>query len=153
MRRTDVLEVRRAGAGDARTAASLLTAQLADHALPIEPAGIDRAVGLCFAAGSPATLLLAFAQGEPVGICLANWLVSAERGGRNLWVEELYVAPHARRRGVARALMAELRRLNPDARGIELYVTEGHDPARALYRSLGFRENRRTPFVLELECR
>ena len=34
-------------------------------------------------------------------------------------------------------------------RAIELQIDEGHEPARALYRSLGFEPNARTPWVLD----
>ena len=35
-------------------------------------------------------------------------------------------------------------------RAVELQVDEGHEPARALYRGLGFEPNARTPWVLDL---
>lgn len=61
------------------------------------------------------------------------------------YVEELGVAPSARRRGVARALLAALER---EARGagrrrLTLWVTVNNDGAQALYRGWGFRAVRR----------
>ena len=85
-------------------------------------------------------LLLAFRDREPVGIFLANQIVSVEKSGLVLWVEELYVVPHARRSGVARAILNhvadEARRR--DVRAIELEVVPTQAAAFALYRSLGF---------------
>jgi ribosomal protein S18 acetylase RimI-like enzyme len=85
-------------------------------------------------------LLLAFLGEEPVGVFLGNEIVSVEQAGIALWVEELYVVPAARRRGVARGILnyvaEEARR-----RGIvsvELEVVPTQEAAFALYRSMGF---------------
>jgi ribosomal protein S18 acetylase RimI-like enzyme len=146
-----MIEVRKAGRHDAGTAGRLLAAQLEEHTLPVDAAGIERALDLCLEPGAKVELLLAF-DGEAVGVCLANPIVSAEHGGTAIWIEELYVAPGARRRGVARALLDALLRSAraSGARAVELEVAPGHEAARALYRSVGFRENERTPYVLDL---
>jgi GNAT superfamily N-acetyltransferase len=148
--RTDVIEVRKAGRHDARAAGRLLAAQLEEHAVPVDAAGIERAVELCLQ--ETAQLLVALDDGEPVGVCVSNPVVSAEHGGLSIWIEDLYVAPRARRRGVARALLAHVLReaRGAGARAVELEVEQGHHAARALYQGLGFRQNQRTPFVLEL---
>jgi ribosomal protein S18 acetylase RimI-like enzyme len=62
------------------------------------------------------------------------------------WLEDLYVAPHARRRGVAAALV-ELTLERARARGcrrVELDVTEDNEAALALYRRAGFSEFTKT---------
>ena len=148
-----MIEVRKAARGDAGAAGRLLAAQLEEHAIAPDPAGIANAVELCLAGA--ADLLLAFDGSRAVGVCVSNRLVSAEHGGLSVWIEDLYVSPDARRRGVARALvdavLGAARRAG--ARAVELEVEPGHDAARALYEGLGFRHNQRTPFVLELGCR
>ena len=57
-------------------------------------------------------------------------------------VDELAVAPWARRRGVARALLAEADRVarRAGARRMTLVVSAGNAPARALYAATGWRE-------------
>ncbi len=83
---------------------------------------------------------------------LANPIVSVEKGGISLWIEELYVAPEKRRRGVARALLdfviAEAR-LN-GLRAVELHVVPSQAAALALYRSIGFAPSDRLAHVLAL---
>jgi ribosomal protein S18 acetylase RimI-like enzyme len=92
------------------------------------------------------------AQSPAIRECPANRIASVEYGGAVLFIEELYVARSARRRGVARALLGRLlaEAAASGARAIELEVDEGHEPARALYRRLGFEANARTPLVLDL---
>ena len=60
---------------------------------------------------------------------------------RRLWIlNDLYVAPDGRRRGVARALIDRARKLAVDtnAKGIILETTIDNLPAQALYDACGF---------------
>jgi GNAT superfamily N-acetyltransferase len=40
-----------------------------------------------------------------IGVVLANQIVSVEKCGYTLWIEEFYVLPEARRQSVATALL------------------------------------------------
>src|SRR5437879_4131962 len=102
------LVVRPAEAADRDIAHRLLTAQLLEHHLPADAEGISRGIDEALAPHSPAWLWLAEREGRAIAVFLANRVVSVERGGSALWVEELYVVPEARRRGVARALLARV---------------------------------------------
>jgi GNAT superfamily N-acetyltransferase len=136
------LVIRRAGAGDRAGVHRLLTAQLVEHGLPAEAERVARGIDCALAPGSPAWLWLAERGGRAAAVFLANPIVSVERGGLALWVEELYVVPEARRTGVARALLGrvieEARRRG--VRSIELEVVPTQAAALALYRVLGFEE-------------
>ncbi len=129
--------IRPANAGDREDAQRLLTAQLVEHRLPADAEGIARGIELALAR---AWLWLAELEGETVAVFLANEIVSVEKGGLVLWVEELYVAPGARRRGAARALLArvveEARR--KQVRAVVLEVVPALAAALALWRALGF---------------
>jgi ribosomal protein S18 acetylase RimI-like enzyme len=146
------LEVRAATPIDRAAAVRLLTAQLVEHALPVDAAGIERGVELALAAGSSAWLVVALSSGMVVGIALANPIVSVEYGGAALWIEELYVAPAHRRRGVARALLgfvaAEAR--NHGMRALQLEVVPTQAAAFALYDALGFHPVERRRLELHL---
>ena len=148
----DDLTLRPATGQDRKVAHQLLTAHLVEHALPADPDGITRGIELALAPHSPAWLWLAERGGRPVAIFLANQIVSVERGGSTLWVEELYVIPEARRQGVARALLAricdEARRLG--VRGLDLEVVLTQAAAFALYESLGFQNVDRQRLTLPL---
>lgn len=146
------VRVRRAEARDRQVLARLLTAQLVEHALPAEPARIDRGLEVALAAGSPSWLLLAERDGAAVGVLLANAGASVEKGGRALWIEELYVVPAARRAGVARAilgwLVAEARAAGVVALDLEVVPTQA--AAFALYAALGFSRVDRARLTLAL---
>jgi len=66
--------------------------------------------------------------------------VSKWRGHGHIYVDELWVAPAYRRRGIARMLMqkADETRLQQNAVGIRLYVNTENPGARKLYDDCGF---------------
>jgi ribosomal protein S18 acetylase RimI-like enzyme len=147
----DAIEVRAATVADRAAIIRLLTAQLVEHRLPADADGIARAVELALSPGAAAWLVVATMHALPVGVLLANPIVSVEKGGGALWIEELYVVPERRRRGVARAI---LRHVAEQARGyglaaLELEVAHEQEAAQALYRALGFRAVERQPYELD----
>jgi len=125
---------------------------MVEHRLPAEPERIERGLDAAFRPGSSAWLFLAERDGQAVGVFLANQIVSVEKGGETLWIEELYVTPGARRTGVARALLAhaldEARRRGLRAFDLEVVPTQA--AALALYRALGFVDVPRQRMSLEL---
>jgi ribosomal-protein-alanine N-acetyltransferase len=82
-----------------------------------------------------AAVFLAEIGGAPAGFAIAS------RSRPDIGhVDDLYVRPAYRRRGVAEAILGELVRAFHE-RGVEhvaLDVDAGNDPARALYESFGF---------------
>ena len=76
------------------------------------------------------------------------WLAESDgslAGFANLtrtWLDGLYVAPHAQRRGVGGALVDLAKSVRPQ--GFGLWVFETNEPARAFYRRHGFVELERT---------
>jgi ribosomal protein S18 acetylase RimI-like enzyme len=89
-----------------------------------------------------------FAHGKMVGVLMLNLLVSLEHAGEVGWIEELYVRPDYRKRGLATRLLdlaldwAEARGLR--AVDLEVGLESGgeHDAAAAahLYEKKGFRK-------------
>ena len=90
-------------------------------------------------ARSYAVLRVACLAGEICGFLLA-W-----RAADELHLTDLGVTQAARRRGIGRALVAELCREGrlSGARLVVLEVRESNEPALSLYRALGFREQDR----------
>lgn len=146
------LVVRRARAADREAVAALLTAQLVEHALPAERARIDAGLDAALAPHAPSWLVVAERDGAAVGVLLGNVGASVEKGGRALWIEELYVAPAARRSGVARAILgwlaAEARAAGIVAFDLEVVPTQA--AAFALYAALGFVRVDRARLTLNL---
>ena len=146
------LHIRPAGPADRSAVHALLTAQMVEHDLPAAAGRIDRGLDAAFKPGSPAWLLLAERETGPVGVFLGNQIVSVEKGGETLWIEELYVVPSARRTGVARAILRhvaeEARRRG--LRALDLEVVPTQKPAFALYDALGFRDVDRHRLTLDV---
>ncbi|MHC4822452.1 MAG: GNAT family N-acetyltransferase [Planctomycetota bacterium] len=66
-------------------------------------------------------------------------------GTQRIWLlNDLFVAPHARRRGVARDLMEAAVDFGREdgAKAVDLATKKGNSGAKALYESLGFRLDR-----------
>ncbi len=92
-----------------------------------------------------ATVLLA--GGGPDGVAVLRYRTSLWTGGPEAHLQELYVVPALRGRGIGRALleeaMAQARRVG--ATGIDLNTGATDSEARALYESSGFTNREGAP--------
>ncbi|MFT6397027.1 MAG: ribosomal protein S18 acetylase RimI-like enzyme [Bradymonadia bacterium] len=90
--------------------------------------------------------------GKTVGVLLANDMLSIKFPGRALWIEELYVAPEARRQGLGRILVEDLLdwALQHDYKGVELEAYRMNTAASILYRSVGFSRLARERYSFDL---
>lgn len=87
--------------------------------------------------------LVAELDGRAVGIAVWFYNFSTWTGRHGLYLEDLFVEPEARGRGVARALFAELARiaLAQDCARIDWAVLDWNADAKAAYRALGAKHN------------
>ena len=86
-----------------------------------------------------AEAVIALLGDEPVGMALFFHNFSTWTGVYGLYLEDLYVRPHARGRGVGRALLAHLARTARE-RGcarFEWAVLDWNEPAIRFYKNLG----------------
>jgi GNAT superfamily N-acetyltransferase len=94
-----------------------------------------------FGARPFALTFMAEVDGEPVGFALAFPTFSTFRGQPGLYLEDLYVKPEHRGKGIGKALLATLAKLARD-RGfgrLEWSVLDWNEPSIGFYRSLGAR--------------
>lgn len=77
------------------------------------------------------------ATGKPAGYGLASKMYSQEAGGIQLWLEELFVLPEYRSRGLGREFIAYMESL-PNVARIRLEYEKSNTRAAALYRKLGY---------------
>jgi ribosomal protein S18 acetylase RimI-like enzyme len=84
--------------------------------------------------------LLAFEGEEPVGLALYFFEFSTWRGRPGVYVQDMYVAPQTRGRGLGRDLMEAVMRRSRERGGsyVKLAVYDGNEQAIGFYRSLGF---------------
>lgn len=86
---------------------------------------------------------VAEAQGEVIACLMVTTEWSDWRNGRFWWIQSVYVQPAWRRRGVFRALYADVREAalrESDVCGLRLYVEHENAVAQATYRSLGMQQ-------------
>lgn len=138
-----------ASAGDLSSLVGLFRAIAAAEA-PDDPAapergeaGLRRSLGAWDLLNRDACfLLLGRMAAEPAGYLLAVRLPKADERVGFLFVDELYVLPAFRRRGVARALLERVQALAVELglAGVRLLARPENAPARRLYRQCGFVE-------------
>jgi GNAT superfamily N-acetyltransferase len=86
-----------------------------------------------------AEVVFACAAGEPVGFALFFHNFSTFKGRPGIYLEDLYVRPAARGRGIGRRLLAHLARTAVERRcaRLEWAVLDWNEPSIGFYRSLG----------------
>lgn len=141
------IEIVRAGVGDLGTIAPLFDAYLQFYKLPSNEEAARRFLHARLVRGD-AVIFLAFAEDSTqkhtraaLGFTLLypTWSSLSQRRWWNL--NDLYVVPEARKRGVARALMERARRLAEEtgASGLGLETAQDNFPAQKLYEQLGWK--------------
>jgi GNAT superfamily N-acetyltransferase len=78
-------------------------------------------------------------EGEPVGFCLWFYNFSTFRGRHGIYLEDLFVRPEFRSKGIGRALLRHLARrcLAEGLPRLEWWVLDWNEPALRVYRSIG----------------
>lgn len=78
-------------------------------------------------------------EGEPVGFALWFYTYSTFQGRHGIWLEDLFVVPEARRRGIGKALLVQLaRRCRDEGLGrLEWWVLDWNRPSIQFYVSQG----------------
>lgn len=86
-----------------------------------------------------AEVLIADLVGEPVGFALFFTTFSTFLGRPGIWLEDLFVLPEYRGRGVGKALLLEVARIAVERRcgRLEWSVLDWNEPAIRFYESLG----------------
>ena len=131
----------------------LLAAQLAEHAIPLASELLAEAVSGALLDDGRALILVARDAGRPVGLAFLSFQWTLERGGRVVWLEELYVLPELRGRGAgARLLQATLDVARErGCRAVELEIEASHARAANLYARAGFRPLDRAHWTLSMD--
>ena len=78
-------------------------------------------------------------EGEPVGFALWFYTYSTFQGRHGIWLEDLFVDPAARGRGIGKALLVDLaRRCVREGLGrLEWWVLDWNEPSIEFYKSQG----------------
>jgi len=130
----------------------LLHTQLVEHQIELAQDVLGRAVRALARNREFGRVLVARDGGRVIAVAVLSFLWTLEHGGASAWLDELYVAPSARGRGLGRRLVLAAIEA---ARGagcvaLDLEVEPGHEVAERLYETLAFRRHRRARWVLPL---
>ncbi len=145
-------DIRPAVVDDLDDVTALLVAQLREHAVETPAAAIADAVGAVLRHPERGCILVARDRGTVVGVAALSFVWPIEHGGMSAWLEELYVVPEARGRGIGTALLRAALRIATDAGAVavDLEVAVGHERAADLYAREGFRPLPRARWVRPL---
>jgi len=119
---------------------------------PVEATRFPATVELLLAEPSRGTILLIEERAVTCGYAILIPYWSNELGGTILYVDELFVVPEARNRGIAHQLFEFLAEKKPfDAVALALEVSPANARAQRLYTSLGFSTRRNSTLVRRLD--
>ena len=139
------INFRPATAADADTLLPMIRALCEHDGTPFDEAGVRRALAQVIADDSLGRVWLAVRGNEPAGYVVLTFGFSLEFGGRDAFIDELYVRDEFRRRGLGRRAI-ELAERACRERGIgalHLEVERANAAAQELYRRSGFRDHDR----------
>jgi GNAT superfamily N-acetyltransferase len=136
------MEIRAALPADLDVVVPLFDAYRVFYRAPSDPGAARRFLGDRLAAGD-SRIFLAFRDGKAVGFTQLYPSFSS-LSMRRLWIlNDLFVAPEARRAGAGRALMAAADAFAraDGAKGLALATQNGNATAQALYAKMGYRRD------------
>jgi GNAT superfamily N-acetyltransferase len=148
-------DVRHAEPRDLPAVTDLLLAQLREHDIPVRREHVARRVEAAIGGTDGHVLLVAaIAAAPPVGVAYVSFAEPLEHEGTVAWLEELYVEPELRDRGIGGRLVAGVID-ESERRGcvaVELETKRGHERAGHLYARHGFQDLGRTHYARPLKA-
>jgi len=149
------LEIRLAAGTEHEAVTALLVAQLREHQVEMPAGRIADAVRGVLRHPERGRILVAAEAGRIVGVAALSFVWPIEHAGRSAWLEELYVEPALRGRGIGTRLLRLALRVAAEsgAVAVDLEVDAEHQRAAGLYAREGFRSLPRARWVRALEPR
>jgi GNAT superfamily N-acetyltransferase len=138
---------------EAEAVTALLAAQLEEHAIPLVPARLAEGVARALTGDGRALILVSRERSRPVGVAYLSFHFPLETGAWIMWLEELYVLPELRGRGIGGALLQAALDVARERGCVaaDLEVVASHVRAANLYARAGFRPLDRVHWTLSLD--
>ncbi len=143
---------RRASASDLADLLELMREFYAEAGYPLSSDRASAAFRPLLDPGDFGQVWLADVEGQVAGYLVLTFGYSMEYGGRSAFIDDLFVRPALRNRGVGRALVARARAICEDlgVRAMHLEVARSNGPAKAVYFGVGFERTDRELLTLGL---
>ncbi len=119
-----------------------------DHTIP--DSYIEKTADAILAGTPFASVFLLEADGKTAGYAMLLHGWSQEGGGPTIWVDELYVRPEFRGKGLGTAFFRELRQRYPETARFRLEIEPDNERAQALYTRMGYKVLNYRQMVLDL---
>src|SRR5207244_1675803 len=125
------VDVRLATEAELEAVTALLVAQLREHRVQTPEAKIASAIQGLLRHPERGRILVAVGEGRPVGVAALSFAWPLEYADRSAWLEELYVEPAARGRGIGTRLLRAALRVAAEAGAtvVDLEVEADHQRA------------------------
>jgi GNAT superfamily N-acetyltransferase len=130
----------------------LLSLQFKEHQIEVSEKALFTAIEAILADERLGFFLLARLSEQAVGLACVSFCWTLEHGGRSAWLDELYVLPEYRSRGIGGLLIKAVLQA-AKAQGcaaVDLEVDHEHRRAEQLYQRFGFDPLSRSRWVREL---
>ena len=146
------LRIERANLEDQDTVVDLLFRQFQEHAIETSQERLAWAVGQVLCNENHGFFLLAKVGDLALGVANIAFAWTLEHGGKSAWLDELYMLPEYRGRGIGTALLEEAIAQAHDAgcAAVDLEVDENHHKAENLYQREGFEPLFRSRWVKKI---
>jgi len=130
----------------------LLSLQFEEHQIGVSEKALSTAIKAMLAEPRLGFFLMARFGEQAVGLACVSFCWTLEHGGKSAWLDELYVLPEYRSRGIG-GLLIEAVLQTAKAQGcaaIDLEVDHEHRRVEQLYQRFGFDPLSRSRWVREL---
>jgi len=130
----------------------LLLRQFEEHHIRVCSEALEKAIAAVIDKENLGFFLMAQKDNGVIGFAYVSFNWTLEHCGKSAWLEELYVIPEWRNRGVGRSLLsAVIQQARACGCGaIDLEVDQSHAQAENLYRRAGFSPLSRSRWVKDL---
>jgi len=133
----------------------LLSHQFEEHHISVCPDDLKKAIASVFDNENLGFFLMAQKDNMVIGVAYVSFNWTLEHCGKSAWLEELFVIPEWRNRGVGQNLLSSViqqaRACGCEA--IDLEVDHSHSQAENLYRRAGFSPLSRSRWVKNLSIK